>query len=404
MKKRITKYFAFCLLFVMFLLVGCVGNGGGTDDGKLTGKELKVYSAKLSSVKEVALLTGPSAVTDTKSEWSIGGTDLGFPYYDSVQNKMFFWFGDTFSSVNGGSDGWRSNVLGYTSDFEASDGISWEGFVHKYDNYAQQVISSRHITTGNDEYTCIPTGAICINGIHYCFYMSIKDWQNGWHTNFCNVAKSTDGGQTFTKLSNLVWVNETAVGQKNAVDILEISTDYVSKHIAPNFQQIFPYEYNGYVYLFGITEGRSGGCKLARVKTDKIEEIDSYEYYYGGSWFAGSVGLEKVKDAYDEASYIVMPSVAELAVAYNSYIDKFLMVYYTSNKIIYRTSSDLINWSDSETIVTNEEYAQLYGGMIHEKYMSADGKTVYFFLSKWYNYDEYDPTSYNVRVMSFTFK
>ena len=407
-----------CIVFALMLFgfASCFGSGEPANPDKPNtpdkgntpvGTPLTVYSDKISSVYDVAMLTGPLGKTDTLTQWGIGGTDLGFPYYDEATNKMMFLFGDTFSSVNGGSSGWRSNVLGVTSDFDASDGIVFDEFAHNIEGMAKQIISSPHDTSNTGEYTSIPTGGIAINGVHYVFYMAIKDWQNNtWNVNYCNVAKSTDG-KNFTKLNNLYWVNDLQKNQlaiSNACKTLGVTEAEAKKHVSSGFMQIFPYAYGEYVYLFGLPSGRGGGVKLARVKSADIESFDKYEYYCGG-WYEGSKGLAKVKDEYAEDAYVVLPSVGEVCVSYNKYLGKHMMSYYTSNKIVYRTSSDLISWSKAETIVTNAEFLQLYGGFTHEKYTSNDGKTVYLFLSKWYNYDDAsDKTGYNVRILSFTLK
>lgn len=393
-------------------LVACNGNNPDTPDNpdkpKPTpiGTPLKVYSDKISSVYDVAMLTGPSGKTNTHADWGIGGTDLGFPYYDATNNKMMFLFGDTFSSVNSGSAGWRSNVLGMTSDFDASDGITFDSFVCNMPGMAKQIVDSVHDTSNEGEYTSIPTGGIELNGTHYVFYMAIKDWQNNtWNVNYCNVAKSTDG-KNFVKMNNLYWLNSSAKNSRaeaNVMSTLGVSKADAAGHVAPAFMQIFPYIYGDYVYMFGLPSGRSGGVKLARVLKADIESFDKYQYYYDGNWYTGAEGLAKVKDEMDEASYVVLPTVGEVCVSYNKYLEAHMMTYYTNNKIVFRTSKDLVKWSKAETIVTNAEFLQLYGGFTHEKYTSDDGKTVYLMLSKWYNYvDSSDPTGYNVRVLSFT--
>lgn len=407
-----------CMTLCVALVVGCcclaacTPTDGGDDEGK-GGTLLPVYSDMISEVRDIKLLTGPLSVKDTHSNWNVGCTDLGFPYYDATNNQMRFWFGDTFSSLNNSKEGWRSNVLGITSDFDASDGIEFDEFVCRLDGYAAELINSEHDTSKGSEYTCIPTGGFELNGVHYAFYMSINNWDNGWLCNFCNVAKSTDG-ENFVKMNNLFWCNSASVNSKAAGQVkarLGISDDAViTAHVAPNFMQIFPYVYEGYVYIFGLPSARLGGVKLGRVAVANFENFDEYEYYYDGQWYKGTAGLNKIKGEYDEKSFIVKPSVGEVCVSYNKYLDKFLMTYYISNSIVFRTSDNLTEWSKSEKIITNAEFLQLYGGFTHEKYMSNDGKTVYFFLSRWYKYDENgvnvpnDPEGYNVRVMSFTFK
>lgn len=405
-----------CAVIVLSVvgLVACNGDNPDTPDNpdKPTptpnGTPLKVYSDKISSVYDVAMLTGALGKTDTLTEWGIGGTDLGFPYYDASNNKMVFLFGDTFSSVNKGNAGWRSNVIGVTSDFDASDGITFDSFIHNISGMAKQVIDSPHDTSNKGEYTSIPTGGIELNGTHYVFYMAIKDWQyNTWNVNYCNVAKSTDG-KNFVKMDNLYWLNastKNSLAEANVMSTLGVTKADAAGHVAPGFMQIFPYVVGDYVYLFGLSSGRAGGVKLGRVLKADIESFDKYQYYHGGNWYTGAEGLSKVKDEMDEASYVVLPTVGEVCVSYNKYLDTHMMTYYTNNKIVFRTSKDLVKWSKAETVVTNAEFLQLYGGFTHEKYTSADGKTVYMFVSKWYNsVDVTDKTGYNVRVLSFTLK
>lgn len=405
-----------CAVIVLSVvgLVACNGDNPDTPDNpdKPTpapnGTPLKVYSDKISSVYDVAMLTGALGKTDTLTEWGIGGTDLGFPYYDASNNKMVFLFGDTFSSVNKGNAGWRSNVIGVTSDFDASDGITFDSFIHNISGMAKQVIDSPHDTSNKGEYTSIPTGGIELNGTHYVFYMAIKDWQyNTWNVNYCNVAKSTDG-KNFVKMDNLYWLNastKNSLAEANVMSTLGVTKADAAGHVAPGFMQIFPYVVGDYVYLFGLSSGRAGGVKLGRVLKADIESFDKYQYYHGGNWYMGAEGLSKVKDEMDEASYVVLPTVGEVCVSYNKYLDAHMMTYYTNNKIVFRTSKDLVKWSKAETVVTNAEFLQLYGGFTHEKYTSADGKTVYMFVSKWYNsVDITDKTGYNVRVLSFTLK
>ena len=393
-------------------MAGCITNppDGGDDgkDKKPIGKALPVYSDMLAEVRDIKMLTGPSGVTNTYADWGVGGTDLGVPYYDATNNKMMFWFGDTFASVNSSRDRWRSNVLGVSSDFDARDGIKFDSFVSNLPGAAKEVIASEHDTSRAGEYTCIPTGGFELNGTHYAFYMSINNWDNNtWMCNFCNVAKSTDGGKNFVKMNNLFWCNADSVNPKataQAVARLGVEQSVASSHAAPNFMQIFPLVHDGYVYVFGLPSGRNGGVKLGRVLTTNFENFDEYEYYYDSQWFKGKTGLDKIKGEFDEKSFIVRPTVGEVCVSYNKYLQKFIMTYYANNAIVMRTSSNLTEWSKTERIVTNAEFTQLYGGFTHEKYMSADGKTVYFFLSKWYTDTPNDPEGYNVRVMSFTFK
>lgn len=361
----------------------------------------------IKSVKFIRWLTGVNSTTNTYTNWKVGGTDLGIPYYDSYREKMYFLFGDTFSSINSTSSDWRSQTVGVTTDLDASDGILFDYFLHDVDGFAKPIIDARHMGDyDKGEVTCIPTGAIAINGVHYVFYMSVESWADqstGWRINFCNVAKSTDG-ENFHKLDSIIWCNDTEIARNNAVISLDVSNIVLEAHPAPDFLQVFPY-YNkedGYIYLFGLSSGRTSGVKLARVKPESIENRSDYEYLQAdGTWINGNAGLDKLYKNPD--SYIINSKVGELSVIYNPYLNKYMMGYYTDAKIVVRFSDNLINWSEEYTLATSERYPLLYGCFMNEIYMEDNGKSVYFFMSQYFQ-EALGDNGYNVRVMKVTFE
>jgi len=386
-------------------LIGCTTGGEAND---MTVKKQPVYSQIIESVEDIGLITGVAAGENTLEKYNIGGTDLGIPYYDEKREQMYLLFGDTFSSINSMTEGWRSQTVGISKDFDFSDGFKFDSFISDADGKAVQIIESMHDSNdAGGEKTCIPTGGIAIDGIHYVFYMSIREWLTvGWDVNFCSVAKSTDG-EHFEILKDLYWTENNEIGQTNTSLILEQSEEDIASHVTDHFMQIYPYRVDDYVYLYGIPGGRFGGVKLGRVHVKDIETFEKYEYYCGTDendkpiWVTGSEGLAQLQE--NDAAYIVEPQTGELSVCYNKYLDKYVMSYYSNNKIIMRTSDDLIHWSELETITTSTEYIQLYGGFAHELYMEDDGKVMYFFISQYVN-DTLGEEGYNVRILKVTFK
>lgn len=69
------------------------------------------HSRVLSSVKQVAQLTGPTSINHTHT-LEVAGQNLG-SMFDAV-GRTWFLFGDTLPR-DGGTE-WRSNTLAYTSD------------------------------------------------------------------------------------------------------------------------------------------------------------------------------------------------------------------------------------------------------------------------------------------------
>lgn len=380
---------------------------GGCSNG-VNAIPLDTYSSKIETVEDLGLVTGVLAKPSTKDVYNIGGTDLGIPYYDDTREQMYLLFGDTFEGINNMNGDWRSQVVGISTDFKLSNGLKFDSFISDEDGRAIQIIEAQHDANGaGGERTCIPTGGIAINGVHYVYYMSIREWLTvGWDINFCALAKSTDA-QNFEVLKDVYWSEDDDLGKENAHLLLERDEEEIIEHEAKNFLQIFPYQVGDYVYLFGLTEGRFGGCKLARVKTESIENFDEYEYYQGKDennepiFLKGIEGLKGLN--YNDDSYIVEPQVGELSVCYNKYLGKYVMSYYSKNKIVMRTSSNLIDWEEIEIITTTAEFIQLYGGFSHELYMEKNGKVMYFLISQYMN-KKLNEEGYNVRLLKVTFK
>ena len=257
-------------LLLSLILLGCTNK-----EEQKAAVLLPVYSQKISTVEDLGLVTGALANPSTLDKYNIGGTDLGIPYYDSTRNKMYLLFGDTFSGINNMSGDWRSQTVGISTDFNLSDGLTFDSFISDRNGKAIQIIDAMHDANGaGGERTCIPTGGIAINGVHYVFYMSIREWLSvGWDINFCALAKSTDA-QNFEILTDMFWTEEGDLGKENATILLNQTAENAEAHEAEHFLQIFPYQIGDYVYLFGLTAGRFGGCKLGRVKTENIENFE----------------------------------------------------------------------------------------------------------------------------------
>lgn len=401
MAKKI--YLLICIAFLSLSLFGC-------NETKRTYKEFPVYSDSIEKIEFVGMLTGVNAYENTLEKWDIGGTDLGIPYYDEQRGQMYFLFGDTFSNNNGGSGNWRSQVVGVTKDLDASDGIKFDSFISedKRNGYATQIIDAMHDSNDAEyEITVIPTGAIVIDGIHYVYYMSVRIWHTiGWNVNYCGVAKSADG-QKFEIMEDLFWSDSKELGQLNTGDLLDQDAEVVLEHTGGNFLQIFPYRVGDYVYIFGIPNARFGGCKLGRVLASEIEDFSKYEYYTGKDaneepvWVQGAEGLRALDN--NDESYIFEPQVGELSVSYNEYLGKYVMSFYSLDRIVVTYSENLIDWSDLEILISSNDLPVLYGAFTHELYMEEKGKVMYFYVS-WYYQKPHVDDAYNVNIMRVTFK
>ena len=363
-----------------------------------------VFHDMVESLNVVSWLTGPHATTNTLTEWGIGGTDLGIPFYDSEENKMYFAFGDTYLGYAGDGDirsgVWRSNVIGVTTDYNAKNGLTFDYFLNDDGEMAKQIIG--RIQSDNVEVTNIPTGGIFINGTMYLFHMSVRHWGNSgdWEINYAGCFKSEDKGETWSKVRNLIWTeSDSTVVQY----VSGLSKERCRNSLSDNFLQIFPVDgKDGYIYLYGIPGGRTGGVKLMRVTPENFEVYEEYEYYLGNDSGNNPI-FEKGSEARlalhnSDVGYIIPPQFGEISVMYNPYLQKWVAMSQVGNKDLYIRLADKPwgEFSEAILIARQTDYPVLYCGFIHEKYTEENGKVMYFFMSRW---DEY-----NVEVMRLEFK
>ena len=417
MKKRLLSLLL--ALFVIFALVGCAPAApssseetpGGdqnteTPSGDETEEEEIVWTVPEdgytlsdrimyvrdfynSETGEGTYATGAKAAVDT-TKWGVAGTDLGVPFYDPELERLYVSFGDTFSiAPMGGTQ--DSNATLYTDNFYFSEGIQWQGVLPGQNGAKLQVTPKAPAgTTSNKVSTTIPTGAIVLDGAYYLFYMEVDSFDSTgeWGVYANRVMKSTDQGQTWTRVQTLEWIS------MNPDD---------STGIAPGFAQIFPMEADdGYVYIYGIPSGRSGGVQLGRVKKENFENFEEYEYYRSKDedgtvdWRKGTNGLKSIKNY--TPSYIVSPSCGELCVTYNPYLQRYTMFYLMNNSsiVMRRSVTPWGDWSSPDTITNQGKIVGLYGAFTHPVMSTNDGKRIYMLVSQW-------TPVYNVHLLEIVF-
>lgn len=418
MKKNIT--FFLIILMLVLPLFGCGDSAGGKET---PGGKGYTKSDMIKSVKNVGYMSGPK-MEGYQFDWLVKGSDLGHPIYDGETDTMYFAHGDSFNSEDPGMPTmWRSNVMAYienisTYDFAVRKG-GIDGYVPANDyGVAKAIIEGFH-TPDNLKYevTKIPRGGIVLNGNIYMWYMSVSHWGPTWMNNYSGVVKSVDGGKTWERLYDLTWVRSAT---ENAERISDLATQTIgheasgvtlnlNNRVAPNFMQMSPVDgKDGYIYIFGLTEGIHCNLKMARVAYADIEDFEKYQYYYGRyedgtlDWRIGSTGLKLANG--NEGSYLIKmtagdpyTSVGEVCVFYNEYLKKWIMSYHLKNATIqFRVSDNVCGpYSDSMTILDIEDYPfadgaeRTYAGFSHEKLAREGGKKIYMMVSLWKPYQSY---------------
>ena len=309
-------------------------------------------------VEFVAWVTGPDSSNQTDTHYDVDGTDLGSMF--AQDDTLYIALGDTFGCcrpAGGGAGGenWRSNVLAYTTDRDLEDGITFDGMITAPNGDARQVLQKQP-----EDVTVIPTYGIAVGDRLYLHYMAVGHWGDPgeWTLNRSGWAYSDDKGQTWTQPEDAIWDGDTQFGQAALV------------------------EHEGYVYAFGIHGGRFGGVALARVPSDDVLDMSAYTYWDGSDW---------VSDL-EAAAEIASAPVGELSVAWNSYLNRWIMTYLNEFRraIVIREASELTGeWSEPLEVVSGDDYPSLYGAYLHP--WASDGEVIYFNMSQW--------GPYNVRLM-----
>lgn len=318
---------------------------------------------EIKNIHMVEMLTGEYSVNQTKSQYGVGGTDLGVSI--NKGNETFFFFGDTFKNEPM-SDNWRSNVAGVTTDRDYTDGILFDRMISTKTGVAKELLRGKKVD--NTEMTKIPTGGISIGEDLYLSFMSVRHWglPGEWDCNYGSVAKSSDDGETWEILESLQWPGDS------------------------QFCQMAPVIEGDMVYVPGIGGGRSGSAKLMRVPVAEYENFTAYEYLTGYEE-DGSPIFEK--DALERACPILQKPVGEMSFLYSEYLGEWLVTYISGMDIIARSAKEIWGpYSKPVTIAAQEDFPGLYGAFMNPEYVSEDGKKVSFCMSLW------EPV-YNVAVM-----
>ncbi|MBL1073217.1 DUF4185 domain-containing protein [Nocardia sp. 2] len=329
----------------------------------------------LESVRVVGQLTGPGSANRTDMRWSVDGTDLGL-MWETKPGEVAVVFGDTFGKGwqpgGAGTDqqDWRSNVIGYSTDTDLSDGLTLDTFAQDSRCHAAEILSSRKI--GNYEVTTIPTSGFALDDRQYLTYMSVKRWSKipgMWWTNHGGIAWSDDNGSTWTKSQWAQWDNLFGLGR---------------------FQVATMVPHGDHVYMFGTPNGRIGVIGLARVPKDQVLNKTAYQYWIDGVWQPAATAHEFF------ATPVVSGTASELSIRYDTASGRWQMVYLDTlrHQIVLRTAAEPQGaWSEPVALLDTDDYPTAYGGFIHPW---STGNELYFAVSTW--------NAYNVFLMQATLR
>lgn len=367
-RRTIIRWSAVLASLCVGVSLGACANGAGVTVDPDPDKAFVLEG--VSNVTEIAQLTGPGAINDTASV-SVAGTDLGSMV--NVGDRTLFLFGDTFGerdpdSIGGQGGFWRSNVAAWTADDDPSDGITFDDWIDDDLSLATALIEGDHDENGAEgEVTKIPTCGFAIGDTIYVAYMSVRHWgePGAWDANYAGLIVSRDGGDSWDRVEGVEWPGDSNFIQFATVLVAEGGQDYV--------------------YIWSIPAGRFGGVQLMRVPADEafVEDQSAYSYFAGLDGEAPQWSSEMT-----DAATVVDGTIGELSVMWSPYLERWLMTYSDAgNAYIREGVTPWGPWGDPLELVSVTDYPGLYSPYLNPRYVSDDGRTVYFTLSLWGPYN-----------------
>ncbi len=360
---------------------------------------------EVAAVDFITMLSGEYSINKTFTNYNIGATGGG--YMIDCGEFVLVAFGDTEGEgkdqTNNPDYGgpWRANVLGFTDDFNYSDGILLDGFYLSdqgvYDGFATEFLKSGH--KNGVEMSKIPTGGIMVGDNLYFCYMSVRRWSSTaegfndaedvegiWKCNYGGLAVSRDMGRTWETPSDLRWA-ETS-----------------------DFAQIYPIINGDWVYFFGVPGGRRGAVKLMRVPAAEIENVAAYEYFVGYD-SRGKAIFENGNEGLNNSAPVISTPLGDdgagaggLAIMYNEYLGEWVMLYASKRTgdhdlegIYMRVANSLDGkWSDPVLVISQSAgFGAVYEPRICARYQNAETGEMMLITSNW---GIYNSMVFNVKL------
>ncbi|MDR0542394.1 MAG: DUF4185 domain-containing protein [Dysgonamonadaceae bacterium] len=327
------------------------------------------YGIIVSGLVKISRVTGKTLNDEhianpnrTDERYNVGGTDLGI-IWDMENGSYGLFFGDTYGKsfipVPGGGPGaagdWRSNVLAFSSDTDLDDGLRFSGMAVDNSGNAREIAWSAKNTSGNGDYTSIPTAAIHADGVDYLHYMNIRTW-TGWVTNYSALYASDNHGETWRHCSEVIFQSNSPFGQVALA------------------------KKDGYVYMMGTPTGRDGSACLARIPEKSMLKQADYEYRNAGQGW--------VKGSETQATVMIDGKVGEASLMYHRKFGRWIYTYFDPEEyaLCYRDAADITGpWTKEKILVKSADYPALYGSFMHPA-KDADDR-LYFTMSQWGPYN-----------------
>ena len=180
-----------------------------------------------------------------------------------------------------------------------------------------------------------------------------------WECDYSGLAKSTDEGQTWELLKDVIWPGDS------------------------NFIQTANWRVGDTMYLWGIPSGRFGGVALMKCNVHDLEKSEAYSYFIGCDE-SGDPQWIRGKDGIYQAKVIIRDPVGEISVMYNEYLGNFVMTYlHEGSGVVMRDGlTPWDGWGREFVLADTSRFWAPYGGFMLPKYVEENGRVFYFAMSQ----------------------
>jgi len=315
-------------------------------------------------------LTGPEASPDIQ-KLDICGTDLGT--MAEVGGTIVMAFGDTFGWLGDSCPKFgpnlRSNVIGFTTDKDPSDGVVINDWLRDAQGRAIAAIEGKHEPHFTGEFSKIPTAMVVAGGRLHLHYMSVKGFSFSPGLAFlCNYSRfitSGDGGRT--------WVEE-----KSDFGDFQSHFNMLSLSAEPGAGN----EGGRFVYAMGTPCGQSFGARVGRVPAPELLDTKAWEYWDGAAWTNDRA----------RAAEVIRPGVGMGSLVWNAGIGRWMFT--SINGLTFALELRFAErpegpWSEPVMLVDPFDYAAPYGAYMTPSWIAEDGLTFYFVMSQFARYNTY---------------
>ena len=275
-------------------------------------------------------LAGGGNPVDGQGGAGVPNTDLSIMGM-TPDGRLFTMQGDTSAGVKTGPDG---RPLGGPEGKRLPDGEGGKNNIifWKMDEHGkwvpEEVVDAPFNTPG---VSTIPTSTFNDGDTMYASVMDVDNWKKGtWQTNSSQLWKSMDNGRTWEPVKNTAWQNGSFPKNDNPFQV-----------------QSFAPSDDGYVYMYGTTDGRENdGLHVARVPSGQVENMNAYEYWDGAGFDTNQppTGSPPVVAQPMGATGVGEPSV-------HFYDNKALLTFADDTGKIYTSSSvDGVSWTEPQLV------------------------------------------------------